>query len=310
MTGQMEHTTVLMTGATGFLGRACLAALAGKEIVATHRGPTPAPREGVTWVAADLADTESLSALCAAHRPTHLLALAWEMGPGYQTSVDNYRWIGRSVDLLAAFAANGGRRAVFCGSCMEYDWSDEAPLVEDVTPLRPDTDYGAAKAGLATVWEPLAARLGLSAAWARPFFLYGPGENPRRLAADVIVSLLEGREALCGAGAGRRDFLHVDDVAGAMTALLLSPHEGAFNIAGGAAVPMADLVGEIARQIGRPDLLRLGARPTRPGEPGLVEADITRLRDILGWRPMYTLQTGLADTIAWWRRELAKDGTS
>jgi len=304
---------VLLTGASGFLGRACLAALlrAGAEVVATYRGVVPADAwaraPGLKWVQADLTNAAACAAVCADHRPTHLLALAWHMAPGYQQALENYRWITHSLDLICAFSASGGQRIVFCGSCMEYDWTWEAPFVEEVTPLRPATDYGAAKAALFTAYGPLCAQLGLSAAWARPYFLYGPGENPRRLAADVIVSLLQEREALCGPGTQRRDFMHVADVADAMTSLLFSQARGPMNIGSGTAVPLVALIEEIGRQIGRGDLIRLGAHEARPGEPDLVEADTTLLCKELNWVPSFTLETGLADTIAWWRAELEKD---
>jgi nucleoside-diphosphate-sugar epimerase len=298
---------LLVTGASGFLGQACLRALAGSghEVIATHRGRVPpgAP-DGVTWVETDLTDGAAIGALCTAQRPTHLLALAWYMGPGNQQSLENFRWMQHSIDLLFAFAEAGGARVAFCGSCMEYDWRIETPFIEDVTPLDPQSAYGAAKAGLHKAFGPLCEGLGLSGAWGRPFFLYGPAENRRRLAADVIVSLLEGHEVLCTHGRQRRDFLHVDDVADAMLRLLFGSYEGALNIGSGRAIPLAELIGEVARQIGRPELIRLGARETRPGDPDLVEADATRLRQVLGWTPRFDLQSGIADTIAWWQREL------
>lgn len=306
---QLQGKRVLVTGGAGFLGRAMIARLhaAGAEVIATTRSTLPqdAP-DGITWAKADLTDAGAITALMADHRPSHLMALAWHMGGGYQQSPENYRWLQHSIDLIFAFAEAGGTRLVFCGSCMEYDWSLEEPFVEGVSALNPNTDYGAAKAALSRIFEPLCARLGVSGAWARPYFLYGPGENPRRLAADVIVSLLEGREALCGAGTQRRDFLHVGDVADAMATLLASDLTGPVNIGSGQAIAMADLITEIGRQIDRPELIKLGARPPRAGEPELVEADPTRLRDGLGWHPTFTLETGVADTIAWWRRELAK----
>jgi nucleoside-diphosphate-sugar epimerase len=312
-----RDATVLVTGAAGFLGRAVLEALApsGARVMATYRGETP-HSEGrgtgahVTWVRADLTDPAAITALCQTHKPTHLMALAWYMGPGNQQAVENFRWIQHSIDLLFAFAEAGGRRVTFCGSCMEYDWSLEAPFVENVSALTPDTEYGAAKAALFAAFEKLCGKLELSGAWARPYFLYGPGENRRRLAADVVVSLLEEREALCSHGRQKRDFLHVDDVAEAMTRLMWSDHEGPLNIGSGTAIPLADLIEEIGRQIGRPDLIRLGARPARPGDPDLVEADTTRLRETLGWSPRYNLETGVADTIAWWRDQLQKEGVS
>ncbi len=299
--------SILITGATGFLGQAGLRALASHRVIATCRGTPPEATDGVTWVQVDLTDPAAITGLCDTYRPTHLLALAWNMGGGYQQSAENYRWIQHSIELLFAFAAAGGQRVTFCGSCMEYDWALETPFVEEHSPLRPETDYGQAKAALFKAFGPLCARLEISGAWGRPYFLYGPGENPRRLAADVILSLLEGREALCGAGTQKRDFLHVADAAEAMTALLFSDLTGPMNIGSGKAIPMASVITEIGRQIGRPELIRLGARPPRPNDPDLVEADITRLQGKLGWHPKYTLESGIADTIAWWQSALERD---
>ncbi len=305
-----QNSKVLVTGASGFIGRACVRNLAdaGCRVVATYRTDPPPPMDGdVEWVKVDMADTAAVRDLLQRQQPSHLLALAWYMGPGNQQSLENFRWMQHSVDLLFSFAESRGQRVVFCGSCMEYDWSAPVKLREGETPLVPATEYGAAKAGLSVAFDRMCAALGLSGAWARPFFLYGPGESPKRLAADVIVSLLDGREALCTHGRQKRDFLHVEDVARALVDLLGSDLEGPLNIGSGTAIPLADLINEIARQIGAEDLVRLGAREARAGDPPLVEADNTRLCRELGWSPKYNLETGVADTIVWWRREIVKE---
>lgn len=298
--------TVLVTGGAGFIGRATVHALVkrGYDVVATCRGAPPAPSARLRWATCNLEDSANVSALMARERPAHLVALAWYMGPGNQQAIENFHWIGHSVQLLTEFAANGGRRVVFCGSCMEYDFSQPVKLTEAETPLNAHTEYGIAKGALSKIFGPLCGKLGLSGAWARPFFLYGPGENPQRLASSIIISLLEGREARCTAGTQKRDFLHVDDVASALAALLASPLEGALNIGSGDAIALRDLAAEVGRQIGRPELINLGALPTRPGDPPLVEADNTRLRSELGWTPEFDLASGLADTISWWRHHL------
>ena len=303
---------VLVTGATGFIGGACLQALhaAGYEAIGTYRGEAvPAPQDGVIWARADLTDIDSIKALMADHSPSHLLALAWYMGPGNQQAIDNFRWLQHSIDLLMAFSEAGGKRVTFCGSCMEYDWTKPVALHEYDTPLLPASEYGAAKAALYTAFGPLCRKLDISGAWARPFFLYGPGENPRRLAADVILSLLEGREARCSHGRQKRDFLHVGDVGDAMIRLLQSDLEGPLNLGSGTAIPLAALIEEIGRQIGAPELIRLGTLEARPDDPPLVEADVTRLQNELDWQPKFDLETGVADTIDWWRRDIGKEQT-
>lgn len=303
---------VVVTGAGGLVGAAAVAALAkaGCEVTGIVRSAASPRAEvpGVTWEEADLFSPGAVRAIFERHRPTHLLALAWTMKPGYQGSLDNFHWLRASLGHLEDFATSGGGRVVFCGSCMEYDWSGQGTLSETTTPLRPSTAYGAAKASLFTAFGPLCDVLGLSGAWARPFFLYGPGENERRLVADVILSLLAGREALCSHGRQRRDFLHVDDLGEALASLLVSPVEGPVNIGSGEAVAIADLVQQIGRQIGRPDLIRLGAREAPPDDPPLVEADVSRLTRELGWRPEIGLQDGLAHTIAWWRERQNREG--
>ncbi|MBD3676933.1 MAG: NAD(P)-dependent oxidoreductase [Rhodobacteraceae bacterium] len=295
--------TVLVTGASGFLGQAMVAALVadGHRVVGTFRNGDPTAIDGVSWRRCDLASRAEVSALLAEERPTHLVALAWHMGPGNQQAVENYRWIGPSIDLLMDFAGNGGQRVVMCGSCREYVWGDDAPLCEESSPLAEAPPYGHAKAALWQVFGPLCQELGLSGAWARPFFLYGPAEPAHRLVPDVILSLLDGREAACSSGTQRRDYLHVGDVASAVLTLMNSDLQGAVNIGAGEAIALKDIVLEIGRQIGREDLIRLGARPDRPDDPPVIIADTRRLSDELGWKPEIPLEAGLRQTIDWWR---------
>lgn len=277
----MTRGRVLLTGATGLIGRHCLRPLeeAGLTVVTASRA------------AGDdlLADPEGVVARAGADRLVHL---AWHDGARDRwSSPANLDWVGASLRLLRAFAAAGGRRAVMAGSCAEYDWTGAGRLAEDA-PLRPATLYGAAKAATGIAAVAGAPALGLSLAWARIFFVYGPGEPEGRLFGDLIRGLAAGREVACTDGRQRRDFLHADDVGRALVAVLESPLEGPVNIGSGRAVAVAGMIGEIARQIGRPDLVRLGARPRPPGDPALIEAATGRL-DGTGFRPAHDMTTGI-----------------
>ncbi len=293
---------VLITGASGFLGRPCLAELtgAGDEVHAGARAPMLT--RGCHWHRADLLDPAAVDALVSAVRPTHLLHLAWVTAPGaYWTSPDNLPWVEASLRLLRRFAEQGGERVVTAGSCAEYDWNAGGTCHEETTPLRPATLYGVCKDALRRTAEAFARQAGLSAAWARLFYLYGRDEHPDRLVASVARALLGGVAADCSSGAQRRDFLHADDAAAALVALLHSDVRGAVNVGSGEAVAVRDVASGVGAAVGRPDLVRLGARPDPVGEPPVIVADVGRLRREVGWRPRFTLEQGLADAVAWWR---------
>ena len=132
-----------------------------------------------------------------------------------------------------------------------------------------------------------------------------PASTRKRLVASVIIALLTGREALCTDGRQVRSYLHVADVGAAFAALLDSEVQGAVNIGSGEQLSIAQLLEELARQLGRPDLLKLGALETPPAEPPLLLPDVGRLRDEVRFRPNWTLDAGLADTVRWWRDALA-----
>jgi nucleoside-diphosphate-sugar epimerase len=235
-------------------------------------------------------------------RPTHLLHLAWIATPGvYWTSPENHCWVEASKHLLATFAEHGGKRAVITGTCAEYDWTAGGVCRESSTPVRPVTVYGRCKNELREWLEDR----GLNAAWARLFFLYGPREHPARLVPSVSRALLAGEVAECTAGTQERDFLHTEDVTDALISLVWSDITGPINVGSGGPVAVRTVIETVARTCGRPDLVRLGARPTPPNEPPLLVADVSRLRDELGWRPRITLEEGLLQTVNWWRARRA-----
>ena len=138
---------ILLTGASGFLGRHAVPALLdrGFEVHAATRRASCIP--GIIPHTLDLFDQVATAALMQHLRPSHLLHLAWDVTPGrFWQAPENLDWVAASLHLYRAFAAAGGRRATIAGTCAEYNWAGDQ--LDEGAPLRPAMLYGVAKHAL------------------------------------------------------------------------------------------------------------------------------------------------------------------
>ena len=294
---------VLVTGASGFVGRHVIPALLrrGYEVHGIGRTCPDCLPSGIQFHVADLLDARATADVVKRVEATDLLHLAWYVTPGlFWHAPENLDWVAASLTLYRAFVGAGGSRLVGIGSCAEYDWN-HALLDEADTPCRPATLYGVAKHSLHQILAAAAAQDGLSLAWARLFFLYGPHEAPSRLVPHVTLSLLRGDPALCSDGIAERDFMHVEDVANALATVLESGYTGPLNIASGDCRPVSEVITAVASELGHLDLVRLGARPTASGEPARLAATTSILHDLVGFQPDWGMIDGIAQTVGWWR---------
>lgn len=298
---------VLITGGSGFVGRAVLPELAesGYEVhVVAHAKAAP-ELLGARAHRLDLMDGPATEALIGTVRPSHLLHLAWYTTPQrYWSSDRNLAWVEASLRLLRSFAAAGGERAVVAGTCAEYDLTG-GRCSEATTPRRPASLYGACKNALFETAAMHARTAGHSLAWARLFHPYGPAERPERLVPSVVRSLLEGRPVELSHGRQERDFVYVDDVARALVRLLDAELKGAANVGTGQATSVRSIVAAIADRIDSPAAVRFGARQVGDQDPPLIVAEESRLRDELGWAPTVPLDEGIERTVSWWREQLS-----
>jgi nucleoside-diphosphate-sugar epimerase len=301
---------LLVTGASGFIGRHCLAALRSSDIeIHAVSSRNDARHAGLAhWHGCDLLDRNAASRLIYEVKPTHLLHLAWIATPGvYWTSPLNEDWQVASRRLAECFVASGGERMVVTGTCAEYDWSRGTCFEAEVN-SDPASPYAKAKLELSRELAELASAAGIGLAWARLFWTYGPFEPPSRLVPSIIRSLLHDEPALCTSGTQRRDYLYVGDVARALAKLVRTSVVGPVNVASGDAISVASIATAIAELLGKRHLLRLGAISAKTAEQPLVVADVERLRNELGCRPQYSVHEGLVETIHWWReREIRSD---
>ncbi|MCJ2073108.1 NAD(P)-dependent oxidoreductase [Methylobacterium sp. J-030] len=287
---------IVLTGATGFVGTHAIPALQarGYEVHALGR---QAPSRAIAFHQVDLLDAKAVRSAMRAIGASHLLHLAWYAEPGqYWRAPANLDWVAGTLALIRAFREAGGTRAVVAGTCAEYAWGPER-LHEDGR-CAPATLYGAAKDGTQRILAAYARETGLSFAWGRLFFLYGPGEKSGRLVSDAFRLLASGERFATSQGHQRRDFSHVMDVAAAFAALIDTKVTGSVNIGSGKAVPVRSILERIGQLTGRPGSIDFGARQLSESEPTCIEADVARLRDEVGFHPSYDLDSGLTHTHA------------
>lgn len=290
---------LLLTGATGFVGRHLLPRLVGDgwRIAATGAGTAA----GVEWCRVDLTDPAASVALVEELRPSHWLHLAWIATPGlFWGSPDNLRWLAAGALMAEAFYRCGGAYALGVGTCAEYG-GDRSLCVEGETPVEGDTVYGRAKVAMGAALAAAAQAHGGRAGWARLFFPYGPGEPPGRLIPAVMNAVLDGKPVETTHGRQVRDFVHVADVAEALRRLLRAEAAGPVNVGSGESVSLREVIETITAIAGGAELVRFGARQAPAHEPPALVASVARLQALTGWRPETGLRAGLESSLADWK---------
>jgi nucleoside-diphosphate-sugar epimerase len=210
-----------------------------------------------------------------------------------------------TLTLLECTAEVSCRHFLHLGSSTEYGAAPDA-MREDQGP-DPVCFHGAVKAGATILCRTFARMQNLPLAILRLFHVYGPGESPKRLIPTVIRAAFEGQEILLTKSGYRRDYVFIDDVVAACFQALerqLAPGE-IINIGSGRQTANEDIVRTIQAVTGRRIHVRTGLHPARPWDKISWQADIERARQLLGWQPEYSLERGIARTVAAVRRSRA-----
>ncbi|QXI31425.1 NAD-dependent epimerase/dehydratase family protein [Pseudomonas vanderleydeniana] len=278
---------VLVTGATGFVGRHLVAALLerGHSVRAVARNVQSARQlpwfDDVEFVAADVhAEHLDLAGLTAG--VDVLVHLAWPGLPNYQALFHfehnlfaDYRFIKRAVEA-------GVTQVLVTGTCFEYGMQS-GPLSETATP-QPSNPYGLAKNTLRVFLETLRQQLPFNLQWARLFYLYGEGQNPNSLLASLDRAIDAGAERFdMSAGEQLRDYLPIEAAAEYLARLLeLRDFSGVVNCASGRPIAVRTLVEQRLRERGASIALNLGHYGYPSHEPMAFWGVTQRLQQLLG----------------------------
>lgn len=215
------------------------------------------------------------------------------------------------ANIIEAARQAGTAKLVFLGSSCIYPKFAPQPIHEDALlsgPLEPTNEwYAIAKIAGIKLCQSYRRQYGLDFISAQPTNLYGPFDDFNLQSSHVLPALIRKaheaktarQRAFCiwGSGAPLREFLHVDDLAGALVFLAKNySDEGIVNIGSGQEIAIGDLADLVARAIGFPGVVERDT--SMPDGTPRKLLDTSRLA-ALGWKPSITLEEGVASVYQW-----------
>ena len=298
----LKGRKVLITGATGFLGRHLVAMAAGTGAIVVTTSRSEATTGAAGHVAMDLCDRDRVSAMLKEVAPSgilHTAAAGTSEEVGF-AQLMRTNAVGTENLLAAALALPQPPAVVMAGSGYEY-----APQSRDLTeddPVWPVTPYGISKAASAFRAGIYATQMPITLL--RIFNVYGPGEREPRLLPYIAACAKAGRVIELTDCEQVRDFVFVKDVAALFCrALECSPRDRrlrVLNVGSGSPVPLKQFVTiviEALRDRGLSPQAKFGVRPYRAGEPMYYAGDTSRLQETLGMLLSTNLQAGIRQTL-------------
>ncbi len=321
----MDTSTILVTGAAGFIGsnfvRLLLRERKRVDVVALDALTYAGNLENLTdciadprcrFVRADICDAKNLASL-------------FESGLDAVVNFAAESHVDRSILGAQAFVRtnilgvqvlldlareHGVKRFLQVSTDEVYGSLGPTGRFTEGTPLAPNSPYSASKASADLLTSAYFATFGQDVVITRCSNNYGPFQFPEKLIPLFVTNLIEGKRVpVYGDGQNVRDWIHVSDHCEAILVILEQGEAGSvFNIGGGCEHPNIEIARRILRYLGHDESM-IEYVKDRPGHDRRYAIDFNRLTKELGWRPRIDFERGLAETIdwyktneAWWRR--------
>lgn len=264
---------VLVTGATGFIGNHFVSRLLerGHVVVAVGRDETKASKlswyKDVKFLACDIHAPDFKPTLEQFGNPDALAHLAWPRLPNYNELFHMEENLPADYQFLRSLVDQGLKQVLVTGTCFEYGMQNGC-LTEE-TPTIPANPYALAKDTLRKLLQSLQNKHSFSLKWARLFYMYGPGQNPNSLLAQLEHAINNGESVFNMSGGEQlRDYLPVETVALFLVSLLENTYyNGVVNICNGKPISVRRLVEEFLSKHGAEIRLELGYYPYSVNEP-------------------------------------------
>jgi len=274
---------VLVTGATGFVGRYVVKELLRHEhhVIATSRNLDKARSYGwfseVQYIPYNLNVVQE-NFFQFFQQPELLIHLAWEGLPNYkglfhieENLLFNYRFLKNMLE-------HGLKHLVVTGTCFEYGMQSGA-LSEDME-AKPDNPYGLAKDTLRKFLEQLQKKIDFKLKWVRLFYMYGKGQSPNAILSQLDKALENGETDFNMSGGEQlRDYLPVEKVAEYIVKIVMQDKiHGVINCCSGTPISIKSLAENYLKKKQKSIHLNLGYYPYPDYEPMAFWGDDKKLK--------------------------------
>lgn len=300
---QLIGKKVFITGASGFLGSHLCDRLSknGVEVHAVSRAERTDERGSVQWWRGNMEDLEVVQHLFDTIKPDIVFHLSGHVtgAAGLELVLPTFHsLLVSTVNILTVAASRGCDRLIAIASLEEPE-----PGQNEVTPISP---YAAAKWAGGAYGRMFHQLYQTPVVQVRPFMTYGPKQNEHKIIPSVTLSLLQGKAPKLGSGQREVDWIYIDDVIDGMLAAAQVPNvEGfTFDLGSGNLVSIRSVVQQLTYLVNPQIQPLFGALPDRPVEKVRV-ANTTFTFEKLGWKPAISLESGLENTVNWYKEQLA-----
>ena len=267
-------TTIHLLGSGGFIGRALQREAGELQLHCWSHGQSDPDYHF------DLLDPSSWRALLEC-QPTHAILLSWPGLPNYQEPFHVTRNLPACVELIEQLVKAGLQRLVIAGTCYEYGLQNGQLREDQFT--EPVNCYAIAKDSLRRVIASRYSQQDLQWCWARIFYPFGHGQNPKSFLPSLQLAIDQGDpEFAMSSGRQVRDFVPVDQVAKLLLQLSIHPMaQGIYNCGSGCPVSLRELAEEHIAKALSSTALKLCVYPDRGDEPLAFWADMNKINSLI-----------------------------
>jgi dTDP-glucose 4,6-dehydratase len=255
---------------------------------------------------ADIADAERMDEVLANHSYFAVVNFAAEShvdrSIGSPENFIHTNVVGTTT-LLDAARRRGVKRFVQVSTDEVYGSLPDRGRFTERCPLNPSSPYSASKAAADLLVLAAYKTYGQDVVVTRCSNNYGPYQHPEKLIPLMILHALSDRSLpVYGDGLNVRDWIHVEDHCAAVFDVLMEGRAGeVYNVGADTERKNLEVIRSILSHLGKgEELIRFV--PDRPGHDRRYAIDSSKLRSEIGWKPLYDFETGLQQTIDWYRR--------